>query len=159
MYSTTPWCFTAAACVQKLFCARVHNKFWFTVNVGLSFIGDLDLLGLKQAHLFRYFLFPLLCTDLTWYDTQGVQTAVSSSRPFLLPCNALMHTQNPRMIAQSHVNAVSFALCAPSTAHNSLCQCAFQTRRKPFSVIPGWSETARPGVLCSQSICRRTQLS
>lgn len=58
-----------------------------------------------------------------------------------------------------HANAVKPAVCAPSTAHNSLCQIALQLQRKPFPVVPGWSEAARPGVLCSQSPCCRTWLS
>lgn len=58
-----------------------------------------------------------------------------------------------------HVNAVKPAMCAPSTAHNCLCHIASQLQRKPFPAVPVWSEAARPGVLCSQSLCCRTWLS
>lgn len=56
------------------------------------------------------------------------------------------------MIAQSHINTVNLALFAPTTAHDSLCQFGLRPRRKPFPVVPGWSEAARPGVLCSHSL-------
>lgn len=63
------------------------------------------------------------------------------------------------MIAQSHINTVNLALCASTTAHDSLCQFVLQPKRKPFPVVPGRSKAARPGVLCSHSLCRRTWLS
>lgn len=115
---------------------------------------------------FTYFLFSLLCPafNLVWHPQRlGKQTAVSRPVGLLLPPQSFyyLHThkhkrthRNLCMIAQSHINTVNLALLAPTAAHDSPCQFGLRPRRKPFPVVPGWSEAARPGVLCSHSLCR-----
>lgn len=142
------------------FAATSGSEFWlaWTHEPGLFFYVKGWPLCLT------FFLFSWRCTgfNLVWH-TQGKQTAVSSSSrsPPAAPkafystrtAHKLAH-RNLCMIAQSHINTVSLALCASTTAHDSLCQFALQPKRKPFPVVPGWSEAARPGVLCSHSLSR-----
>lgn len=61
------------------------------------------------------------------------------------------------MIAQSHIKAVNPAVWASPALHDSLCQLGLQLRRKPFAVVPRWSEAASPGVLCSHSLSEQSR--
>ena len=131
---------------------------------------------------FTYFLFslPHPTVNLVWHTQRsGKQSAVSRPIGLLLLPQSLhythtltnthththTHTQehkrahrNLRMIAQSHISTVNLALFAPTAAHDSPCQFGLRSRRKPFPVVPGWSDAARPGVLCSHSLGRGSQL-
>ena len=117
---------------------------------------------------FTYFLFSLLhpAVNLVWHTQRsGKQSAVSRPIGFLLlpqsfhSTHTHTHThkrthKNLRMITQSHISTVNLALFAPTTAHDSPCQFGLRPRRKPFPVVPGWADAARPGVLCSHSLGR-----